>query len=282
MINQEVAEPVEHHHDDDDGALDRAFMALADPVRRAIVARLSRADATVNELAEPFAITKQAVSKHIQVLEHAGLVTRSRDAQRRPVHLDAAALERLTAWIDRYRLIAEQRYRAPRRPARPHAAERERHMSNPTTITAARLPFVDIVREFDARPRPCSAPTPSGIYTRSGLARVPAKWTPWNWRRPQAAAGSTCSAATGDMAFSFHGVFHTVEPNTLLVQTFEFNLAPGQVGLDTTTFEEIDGRTRLSLHEVYPSVEARDMAVASGMESGIKEGYERLDEILTR
>jgi DNA-binding transcriptional ArsR family regulator len=86
-------------------------MALADPVRRAIVARLSRADATVNELAEPFAITKQAVSKHIQVLEHAGLVTRSRDAQRRPVHLNAAGLERLTAWIDHYRLIAEQRYR---------------------------------------------------------------------------------------------------------------------------------------------------------------------------
>jgi DNA-binding transcriptional ArsR family regulator len=86
-------------------------MALADPVRRAIVARLSRGDATVNELAQPFAITKQAVSKHIQVLEHAGLVTRSRDAQRRPVHLDAAALERLTAWIDRYRLIAEDRFR---------------------------------------------------------------------------------------------------------------------------------------------------------------------------
>src|SRR5436190_23765107 len=95
----------------DEEALDRAFTALADPVRRAIVARLSRGDATVNELAAPFAITKQAVSKHIQVLEHAGLVTRSRDAQRRPVHLDAAALERLTAWIDRYRLIAEARFR---------------------------------------------------------------------------------------------------------------------------------------------------------------------------
>jgi DNA-binding transcriptional ArsR family regulator len=97
--------------DRDADALDRAFMALADPVRRAIVARLSRGDATVNELAAPFAITKQAVSKHIQVLEQAGLVTRSRDAQRRPVHLDAAALERLTAWIDRYRLIAEARFR---------------------------------------------------------------------------------------------------------------------------------------------------------------------------
>ncbi|CAN5453204.1 metalloregulator ArsR/SmtB family transcription factor [soil metagenome] len=97
--------------DHPDERLDRAFLALADPVRRAIVARLSRGPATVNELAEPFAITKQAVSKHIQVLEAAGLVTRSRDAQRRPVHLDAAALEHLTGWIDQYRLNAERTYR---------------------------------------------------------------------------------------------------------------------------------------------------------------------------
>jgi DNA-binding transcriptional ArsR family regulator len=109
LVDQTGGWIIPESHDAD--ALDRAFMALADPVRRAIVARLSRGDATVNELAEPFAITKQAVSKHIQVLEHAGLVTRSRDAQRRPVHLDPAALERLTAWIDRYRLIAEQRFR---------------------------------------------------------------------------------------------------------------------------------------------------------------------------
>jgi|SRR5215207_3520664 DNA-binding transcriptional ArsR family regulator len=94
-----------------DDRLDRAFMALADPVRRRIIARLSRGPATVNELAEPFQITKQAVSKHIQVLEQAGLVTRTRDAQRRPVHLDAAQLEALTAWIDRYRLIHEQQFR---------------------------------------------------------------------------------------------------------------------------------------------------------------------------
>ncbi|WP_354524234.1 metalloregulator ArsR/SmtB family transcription factor [Mycolicibacterium sp. 624] len=94
-----------------ESGLDRAFLALADPVRRAIVARLSRGPATVNELAQPFDITKQAVSKHIQVLELAGLVTRSRDAQRRPVHLDPVALERLTSWIDRYRLDAERNYR---------------------------------------------------------------------------------------------------------------------------------------------------------------------------
>src|SRR6266496_2836186 len=95
----------------DDGWLDRAFTALGDPVRRAMIARLSRGPATVNELAEPFEITKQAVSRHIQVLESAGLITRSRDGQRRPCHLDAAALEELTSWIDTYRLALERQYR---------------------------------------------------------------------------------------------------------------------------------------------------------------------------
>ncbi len=94
-----------------DDRVDVGFAALADPVRRAIIARLSRGPATVNEVAEPFEISLQAVSRHIQVLEQAGLVTRTRDAQRRPVHLNPEALEALTAWIDRYRLVAEQRYR---------------------------------------------------------------------------------------------------------------------------------------------------------------------------
>lgn len=95
-----------------DEALDSAFMALADPVRRSIIARLSRGAATVNELAEPFDISKQAVSRHIQVLEQAQLVTRSRDAQRRPVHLNPARLEALTAWIDQYRLVREAQFRS--------------------------------------------------------------------------------------------------------------------------------------------------------------------------
>lgn len=94
-----------------DARLDSAFTALADPVRRRLVARLSRGPATVNELAEPFPITKQAVSRHIQVLEAAGLITRTRDGQRRPCHLAPAALEALTGWIDGYRLVAERQYR---------------------------------------------------------------------------------------------------------------------------------------------------------------------------
>jgi DNA-binding transcriptional ArsR family regulator len=95
----------------DEEALDRAFTALGDPVRRALIARLSRGEATLNELAEPFPITKQAVSRHLRVLEDAGLITRGRDAQRKPCRLNPAALEALTGWIDGYRLAAESTFR---------------------------------------------------------------------------------------------------------------------------------------------------------------------------
>ena len=108
--------------DGDDALLNSAFLALADPVRRRIISRLSRGPATVNELAEPFEITKQAISKHIQVLEQAQLVTRTRDAQRRPVHLNPTQLEALTAWIDQYRLVREGQFRSLEAVLRSNAA----------------------------------------------------------------------------------------------------------------------------------------------------------------
>lgn len=91
--------------------LSKVFAALADPTRRDMVARLTEADATVNELAQPYNVSLQAVSKHLKVLEDAGLVTRSRDAQRRPAHLEAEVFDLMTKWIERYRRQAEQRYR---------------------------------------------------------------------------------------------------------------------------------------------------------------------------
>ena len=92
-------------------ALSRVFSALADPTRRDLVARLAVADASVGELAEPYDVSLQAVSKHLRVLEDAGLVTRTRDAQRRPVHLEAQVFDLMTAWLERYRQQAEERYR---------------------------------------------------------------------------------------------------------------------------------------------------------------------------
>ena len=91
--------------------MNRTFAALADPTRRDMVARLAVADATVNELAEPYDVSLQAVSKHLKVLEDSGLVSRTREAQRRPVHLEAEVFDLMTKWIERYRRQAEERYR---------------------------------------------------------------------------------------------------------------------------------------------------------------------------
>jgi DNA-binding transcriptional ArsR family regulator len=91
--------------------LSRVFSALADPIRRDMVARLTLTDATLTELAEPYDVTIQAVSKHVKVLEDAGVVTRSRDAQRRPVHLEAEVFHLMTKWIERYQRQAEERFR---------------------------------------------------------------------------------------------------------------------------------------------------------------------------
>ena len=94
----------------DDEQLSKVFAALADPTRRDMVARLAATDATVGELADPYDVSVQAVSKHIKVLEDAGLVSRSRDAQRRPCHLEAEVFDLMTKWIDRYRERAQARY----------------------------------------------------------------------------------------------------------------------------------------------------------------------------
>jgi DNA-binding transcriptional ArsR family regulator len=85
--------------------LTSTFAALADPTRRAILTRLAEGEATVNELAEPFPITVQAVSKHLKVLEHAGLITRGRSAQLRPSRLQGAPLKQAVDWLEQYRLF---------------------------------------------------------------------------------------------------------------------------------------------------------------------------------
>jgi DNA-binding transcriptional ArsR family regulator len=90
--------------------LNGTFAALADPTRRAILARLSAGEASVTELAEPFRMSLPAVSRHLKVLEHAGLITRSRDAQWRPCRLETAPLKEASDWIEQYRLVWEERF----------------------------------------------------------------------------------------------------------------------------------------------------------------------------
>ena len=91
--------------------LDTTFSALADPTRRAILARLTSGEATVMELAKPFAMSQPAISKHLKVLEHAGLISRSRDAQKRPCRLEVTRLAEATGWLEPYRQRWEATYR---------------------------------------------------------------------------------------------------------------------------------------------------------------------------
>ena len=116
--------------------LDATFAALADPTRRAILARLAAGEASVRELAEPFAISQPAVSKHLKVLERAGLITRGRDAQRRPARLEAKPLAEATQWLEGYRqfwaaqyerldaVLDELRATTKRRPSKPRGTRR--------------------------------------------------------------------------------------------------------------------------------------------------------------
>ncbi len=107
--------------------LTATFAALADPTRRAILSRLSAGEATVNQLAEPFALTQQAVSKHVKVLERAGLVSRSRAAQARPCRLEPARFEAAADWIEQHRQLWHERYNK----LDEHLAELDRRAGSP-------------------------------------------------------------------------------------------------------------------------------------------------------
>lgn len=115
--------------------LDATFAALADPTRRAILARLARRDASVAELAEPFDMSQPAISKHLKVLERAGLISTAQDAQRRPRKIEGARLGEATAWLEKYRQFWERRYRAldellGELQAKPRKSKRKRHQEN--------------------------------------------------------------------------------------------------------------------------------------------------------
>jgi DNA-binding transcriptional ArsR family regulator len=112
--------------------LDATFAALADPTRRAMLARLARGEATVTELAEPFAMSQPAISKHLKVLEQAGLISRSQDAQRRPRRIEGGRLQEATEWLEEYRKVWERRYDAldtllGQLRAKPPKSKRKRH-----------------------------------------------------------------------------------------------------------------------------------------------------------
>ncbi|GLY68010.1 SRPBCC family protein [Amycolatopsis taiwanensis] len=152
---------------------------------------------------------------------------------------------------------------------------------NETTITAQPdTPFIDVVREFDA--------TPAQVYRA---------WTDPDlipqWMGPHGFTMELIEydATTGgryryvhrdaDGEYGFRGVFHTVVANKRIVQTFQYDGRPNDVSLESLTFEDLGGRTRVRTRSVFPSVESRDGAIASGMENGLRDSMARLEKVLT-
>lgn len=154
-------------------------------------------------------------------------------------------------------------------------------MTNATTITAEPgLPFVDTVREFDA--------SPMQVFRASTEPELIEQWLgPRDLKtrveKHDARVGGEYHYVNIDEQgneFGFRGVFHTVIPGELTIQTWEFDGFPGQVTLETARYEDLGGRTRLVQRSVFPSVEARDGAIGHGMERGINDSMDRLEELL--
>ena len=152
-----------------------------------------------------------------------------------------------------------------------------------TTITSQPgTPFIDVTREFDA--------SPAQVFRAYTEPELVAQWMGPHGLEMEiveydARPGGSYRYIHRDNEgneYRFHGVFHTVTGSETLIQTFEWEGAPGQVSLDSAKFEDLGGRTRLRLHSVFPTVEARDAAVASGMSRGITDSMERLDTVLAK
>ena len=154
--------------------------------------------------------------------------------------------------------------------------------TNPLTITAPEgVPFIDFVREFDAPVAAVFRAHPEPDLVKQWLGPNGYEMDIERVRLHHRRSATATSTRTGRAASTrFHGVFHVVRENEFAIQTFEFEGFPDVVSIESLTFTDLgDGRARLTIHSVYPTLEARDGMVASGMETGMTEGYERLEKL---
>ena len=273
--------------------LDATFAALADRTRRAMVAKLARGEASVLELAEPHDMSQPAISKHLKVLERAGLITRGRDAQRRPCRLEPRRLKLVADWIATYREYWEESYARlddvlqelqGQTPTK--QKKRKRRGPMPTSrklevIAAPDKPTIVTRRTFDA-PRAL-------VFDAWTKAEYIKRWMgPRNMEMVvceidlRVGGGYRFVHRTPDgQEFGIHGTYREISRPDRLVSTYVFELFPDAESLETLVLEERDGQTTAITTTVHKTIQNRDGHLANGaMEVGMNEGYARLDELL--
>lgn len=238
--------------------LDLTFAALSDPTRRAILARLALGEASVNELAQPFDMSQPAISKHLKVLERAGLITAGRDAQRRPRRLVAKPIDEAAAWLQGYRNPGTLQLTKPSdreiQLKRMFAAPRERVFAG---FTEPEL----LKRWFFGKP--------GGTLAVCEVARKPGDSLRYVWRDPD---GS-------EMGMSGVCLEFKAPERIVATETWDQAWYPGGA-TGTITFTEEGGITTLTQTLRYESQAARDMVLGTMMEHAIAMGYDRLAELL--
>jgi uncharacterized protein YndB with AHSA1/START domain/DNA-binding transcriptional ArsR family regulator len=238
--------------------LDATFAALADPTRRAILAQLASGEASVNELVAPFALSQPAISKHLKVLERAGLITRRRDAQRRPRRLVVKPLVEATEWLDGYRNPGTLQMSTP--------SDREIEMTR--VFTAPRRLVFDAFTKPDLLKLWFFGPPGGSLVVCEVGLRVGDSFR-YVWRGPDGTE------------IGMRGIVREIEPPERLVATEKFDEPwyPGEA-VGTIVLVEQGGKTTLTQTILYESREARDTVLRTPIEHGVAMGYDRLAELL--
>jgi uncharacterized protein YndB with AHSA1/START domain len=240
------------------GDLDTTFAALADPTRRAILERLAVGEATVNQLAEPFALTQPAISKHLKVLERAGLIEKGRDAQRRPRRLVAKPIDQAAAWLQGYRNPGTLQLT---RPSDREFQIKRMFAASPERVFAAFTEPKLLRRWFFGKP--------GGTLAVCDVARKAGDSFRYVWRDPDGSEmgmGGVCLEIT--------------RPERIVAtEKWDRPWYPGEA-TGTITFTEGGGVTTLTQTLRYESQVARDMVLGTMIEHAMALGYDRLAELL--
>jgi uncharacterized protein YndB with AHSA1/START domain/DNA-binding transcriptional ArsR family regulator len=257
--------------------LDLVFAALADPTRRAILARLAQGEATVNELVAPFQLRQPTISKHLKVLEGAGLVSRSKSAQFRPVRLNPEPLAGAARWFGDYQRFWEE--------SLTQLGDYAKELQHKETIMNARETIAEreliVTRDFDVPARFLfeAYSKPEHISRWFGPKGWPITLCEMDFR----VGGRWRFAMTGPggkQNTPFGGEYLEIVPNKRIVFDNSFDEPNAQKMIMTVTFEEKDGKTRIAMHTLFATKEMRAEYVGHGMEAGINSGFDQLEEVV--